>query len=203
MSENAVPKIEGHATFYTHLKSGKVDKARMIGLDGERFVEQILVGRKYYEAPIITSRICGICPVIHNVTSVRAIEDACKIEPSEQSVKLRKLMLAGQMIQSHALHLYLLVLPDFTGVGSSFELQKSHPKLFKQAIDLKKYADKIIEVIAGRAVHPVSNVPGGFKKLPTSSSLRELLKTSEDAIINAKKLLSFLLHLITPRFKGR
>ncbi len=198
---NSIPKIEGHATFYTHLKSGHVDKARMIGLDGERFVEQILVGRKYFEAPIITSRICGICPVIHNITSTRAIEDASGIESSEQTVKLRKLMLAGQMIQSHSLHLYLLVLPDFTGVGSSFELQKSHPELFSQAIELKKYADKIIDTIGGRAVHPVSNVPGGFKKLPTISSLKTLHQYSKDALVLAKKTVELFASFDYPEIK--
>lgn len=170
---DAVPKIEGHAAFYAHLKSGRVDKAKIIGLENDRFVEHILVGRKYYEAPVITSRICGICPTIHNITSTRAIEDACGINPSVQTKTLRKLMLYGQMIQSHSLHLYLLVLPDFMGISSSFELQKEHPKLFQNAIYLKQYADKILDVVGGRAVHPISNVPGGFKQKPSL----ELLKT--------------------------
>ena len=133
MKENSIPKIEGHATFYAHLKAGRIDKARIIGLDGERFVESIVVGRRYFEAPVITSRICGICPVIHNVTSTKAIEAACGIEVSKQTKELRKLMLCGQMIQSHSLHLYLLALPDFVGASSSFELQKTHPDLFQNA----------------------------------------------------------------------
>jgi len=185
----AVPKIEGHAAFYTHLKNGQVDKARIIGLENDRFVEKILLGRHYYEAPIITSRICGICPTIHNVTSTKAIETACGIVPSPQTTKLRKLMLSGQMIQSHSLHLYLLVLPDYVGVSSSFELQKTHPEIFQNAIELKKYADRILEVIGGRAVHPVSSVPGGFKAFPKHSSLKELLamapkveKIAEDTV---------------------
>jgi len=172
----AVPKIEGHATFYTHLRSGKIDKARIIGLDGDRFVEKILFGRKYWEAPIITSRICGICPVIHNITSAKGVEAALGIEVSQQTETLRKLMLCGQMIQSHALHLYLLVLPDFVGMSSSFELQKNHPDLFADAVALKKYADNIIETIGGRAVHPVSNVVGGFKKYPSLKTLKNLLE---------------------------
>lgn len=173
---NEVPKIEGHATFYTHLRSGRIDEARIIGLDGDRFVEKILFGRKYWEAPIITSRICGICPVIHNITSAKGVEAALGIKVSEQTETLRKLMLCGQMIQSHALHLYLLVLPDFVGMSSSFELQKNHPDLFANAVALKKYADSIIETIGGRAVHPVSNVVGGFKKYPNKNTLKALLE---------------------------
>jgi len=185
----AVPKIEGHAAFYAHLKNGQVDKARIIGLENDRFVEKILVGRKYWEAPIITSRICGICPTIHNVTATKAIEAACGIEVTEQTKTLRKLMLAGQMIQSHSLHLYLLVLPDFVGASSSFELQKNHPDLFKNAIELKRYADKIIETIGGRAVHPIASVPGGFKSYPTKDKLKELVEISAKVLEIAKQTL--------------
>lgn len=179
MSENAIPKIEGHAAFHAHLRAGRIEEAQVIGLENDRFVEKILFGRKYYEAPVITSRICGICPVIHNVTSVRAIEDACNITPSGQTVKLRKLMLCGQMIQSHSLHLYLLVLPDFVGASSSFELQKNHPDIFKNAIMLKQYSDMIVEAIGGRSVHPVSNVPGGFKSFPSIKKLKNILEESK------------------------
>lgn len=186
---NSVPKIEGHAAFYTHLKNGRVDKARIIGLENDRFVEKILVGRKYWEAPIITSRICGICPTIHNVTATRAIEAACSIKPTDQTIELRKLMLAAQIIQSHSLHLYLLVLPDFVGVSSSFELQKHHPEQFKNAIDLKKYADKIIETIGGRAVHPIASVPGGFKSYPRQSDLVSLIEMSDQALHTAEETL--------------
>ena len=192
---DSVPKIEGHATFYAHLKSGHIDKARIIGLDGDRFVEKILFGRKYFEAPIITSRICGICPVIHNITSAKAVESALKIEVTSQTKTLRKLMLCGQMIQSHSLHLYLLVLPDFVGMSSSFELQKNHPKLFNNAVILKKYADSIIETIGGRAVHPVSNVVGGFKKFPSIDNLKKLKDQFEQvkdiALDTIKLFLSF------------
>lgn len=180
MAQSAVPKIEGHAAFYAHLRSGRVDKAQMIGLENDRFVEKILFGRKYYEAPIITSRICGICPTIHNITSTRAIEEACGITPSAQTIQLRKLMLCGQMIQSHSLHLYLLVLPDFVGVSSSFELQKDHPDLFKNAITLKQYADLLLDTVGGRAVHPIANVPGGFKSFPTKTELKALLEKSKE-----------------------
>lgn len=179
---NAVPKIEGHAAFYAHLRAGKVDKAQMIGLENDRFVEKILYGRKYFEAPIITSRICGICPTIHSTTSIKAIEDACSITPSHQTKELRKLMLCGQMIQSHSLHLYLLVLPDFVGASSSFELQKSHPELFKNAILLKQYADAVLDTIGGRAVHPIADVPGGFKHFPEKTRLKELLAKSNEII---------------------
>ena len=198
---NNIPKIEGHAAFYLHLKNGQVDKARMIGLENDRFVEKILVGRSYWEAPIITSRICGICPTIHNVTSTKAIEAACGITPSAQTKELRKLMLAAQMIQSHSLHLYLLILPDYVGASSSFELQKLHPELFQNAIELKKYADKIIEVVGGRAVHPISNVAGGFKSLPKKKELENLLEMSKPITEIAEKTLRLFAGLHFPEIE--
>ena len=197
----SVPKIEGHAAFYTHLKNGHVDKARIIGLENDRFVEKILLGKKYWEAPIITSRICGICPTIHNVTATRAIESACGITVSSQTKKLRELMLSAQMIQSHSLHLYLLVLPDFVGVSSSFELQKSHPELFKNAIALKKFADKVLEVIGGRAVHPITSVPGGFKAYPSKDNLTGLLPLLQEAEKKAAETLQLFSSFTYPEVK--
>ncbi len=187
MPREAVPKIEGHAAFYTHLQAGRVEKAQMIGLENDRFVEKILFGRKYYEAPIITSRICGICPTIHNVTATKAIEVACGITPTEQTDNLRKLMLCGQMIQSHSLHLYLLVLPDFYGLSSSFELQKNHPEIFKEAISLKQFADAILDTVGGRAVHPIANVPGGFKSYPKIDKLKLLFEEAKRNLEIAEK----------------
>lgn len=197
----AVPKIEGHAAFYAHLRAGRVDEARMIGLENDRFVEKILFGRKYYEAPIITSRICGICPTIHSTTSIRAIEDACSISPTKQTVELRKLLLCGQMIQSHSLHLYLLVLPDFVGASSSFELQKSHPELFQNAITLKRYADAIIDTIGGRAVHPIADVPGGFKHFPEKKKLQNLIKDFKDMAEIARKTVELFASFSYPAVK--
>ena len=197
----AVPKIEGHAAFYAHLRAGRVDEARMIGLENDRFVEKILFGRKYYEAPIITSRICGICPTIHSTTSIRAVEDACSISPTHQTKELRKLLLCGQMIQSHSLHLYLLVLPDFVGASSSFELQKSHPELFQNAITLKRYADAIIDTIGGRAVHPIADVPGGFKHFPEKKKLQNLIKDFKDVAEIARKTVELFASFSYPEVK--
>lgn len=200
MSES-IPKIEGHAAFYAHLRAGRVDEARMIGLENDRFVEKILFGRKYYEAPIITSRICGICPTIHSTTSIRAIEDACGITSTKQTVELRKLLLCGQMVQSHSLHLYLLVLPDFVGASSSFELQKSHPDLFQNAITLKRYADAIIDTIGGRAVHPIADVPGGFKHFPDKKKLKSLIDDFKDVAEIARKTVELFSSFSYPQIK--
>jgi coenzyme F420-reducing hydrogenase alpha subunit len=194
-----VPKIEGHALFYLHLQRGEIKDARIVGLNGERFTEGLVRGRNYEDAPIITSRICGICPTIHNLTSIRAIEEAMEVKVSAQTETFRRMMLMGQMIQSHALHLYLLVLPDYLGVDNAFELQKEHPEHWRIAVNLKKIGDKIIEVFAGRATHPISSIVGGFSKIPETEQLVELVDLVKKAKDDAKILLRLFAGLDFPR----
>jgi len=176
----------------------KNSQAQIGAFESERFFEKILVGRKFWEAPIITSRICGNCSAIHNITSIKAIESACSINPSLQTQKLRKLMICGQMIYSHSLHLYWEVLPDFVGIGSFFELQKSHPDLFQNAISLIRYAEKILETFGGRTMHLIASVPGGFKSYPKKQSAKILLAESQDALGAAEKTLRLIAFLNYP-----
>lgn len=194
-----VPKIEGHALFYLHLKRGEIKDARIVGLQGERFTESLVKGRHFTDAPVITSRICGICPTIHNLTSIRAIEEAMGVKVSEQTETFRRLMLMGQMIQSHALHLYLLVLPDYLGIDNAFLLQQEHPQHWQIAVNLKKLGDRIIEVFAGRATHPISSVVGGFSRIPTKTEIEALLKELKPVIQDVKTMLALFNDLDTPK----
>lgn len=196
-----VPKIEGHALFYLHLKRGEIQDARIIGLNGERFTESLVRGRGIEDAPVITSRICGICPTIHNITSIRAIEEAMNVKVSPQTENFRRLMLMGQMIQSHALHLYLLVLPDYLGVDNAFQLQKEHPEHWQVAVNLKKAGDRIIEVFAGRATHPISSVIGGFTKMPDRERVASLLKTVRVASDDSLTMLRLFSSLSFPELR--
>lgn len=203
MSKELILKIDDHATFFTHLKNESAFHAKLAGLENDRYIEKILFGKKYYEAPIITSRICGACSTAHNIASTKAIETACGIMPSKQTIDLRRILLCGQMIQSHSLHLYLLVLPDFIGANSLFELQKSHPELFSNATKIKYYADAIIEAIGGRTIHPITNVPGGFKKFPEKEILKSLLQKSEEALEISKKTIQLFQSFDYPKISRK
>lgn len=198
MTNKAVSKTESHTTFYIRPQNNKVKKASIVGLNSERFIEKILVGRKYYEAPVITSRICGSCSVVHSTTSAKAMENALGIKASNQTETLRKLLLCGQMIQSHSFHLYYSVAPDYLGLSSFFELQKNHPDIFIKAIKLKKYADTIVETIGGRAVHPISNVIGGFTKLPDKEKLNRILELYSEIFEIAEETVRFFASLNLP-----
>ncbi len=188
ISKEFIAKIEGHGSI--HVDWDK-NEAKLKILEGERLFEGILEGRTAEEAHWITPRICGVCPIAHNLASVFACENALGITPNETTLLLRKLMLAGQMIQSHFLHLFFLALPDYIGIDRGTELNKKNPKAFQMALDLKEVSDEIAQTVAGRNVHPTTTTVGGFHKLPTKESLEnllELLKKTRKAAENTVKL---------------
>jgi len=166
-----IAKIEGHGSLMIDFTE---NTAELNVHEGERLFEDILVGRSYKDGVFIPQRICGVCPTAHCIATIKALEDAFKVVPSETTRNFRKLMLAGQMIQSHALHLFFLVLPDYLKVDSALSLAQSDPDKFKLALDLKNAGDKIVEVIGGRPVHPITPMVGGFSKLPKVKELEEL-----------------------------
>lgn len=197
---NEVNKIEGHISFQAALEKGDVKSAKITVEEGARMIEGILIGRNYYEAPIISSRICGICPVVHNLTSVKALEDALGIKISQQTLSLRKIMLAAQIVQSHALHLYFCSLPDFFKLSDNFKLLEKFPEEGKKAITIRGYVNKAVEVIGGRAIHPINSVVGGFNVMPKEKDLQELRKEVKDILKNAVSLAEFFEKLKYPKF---
>lgn len=197
---NEINKIEGHISFQAALEKGDVQSAKITVEEGARMIEGILIGRNYYEAPIITSRICGICPVVHNLTSIKALEYALGVKISEQTFQLRKIMLAAQIVQSHSLHLYFCSLPDFFCLSDDFKLFNKFPNEGKKAISIRNFANKIVEVIGGRAIHPINSVVGGFNVAPINSDLRDLQKEAGNLLKTAVELAEFFEKLKYPKF---
>lgn len=173
LSDKFIAKIEGHGSLEIDWQKNKVE---LHIHEGERLFEGMLVGRTIEESHWITPRICGVCPIAHNLTSLRACEDGLKIKISETTGLLRELMVCAQMIQSHVLHLFFLSLPDFLGIDRGTELIKKDPESFKAALMLKEISDEIATVIAGRNVHPTTTTIGGFHKAPSKTDLEKLLK---------------------------
>jgi len=197
---NEINKLEGHISFQAALENGNVKEARVIVEEGARLIEGILIGRDYSEAPIITSRICGICPVVHNLTSVKALEDCLDIKVSDEVINLRKIMLASQIVQSHALHLYFCSLPDFFEMSDNFKLLKKFPKEGKKAIVIRNFVNKVVEIIGGRAIHPINSVVGGFNVAPAKSDLRDLQKQVKELLKISIELAEFFEKLEYPKF---
>lgn len=195
-----IAKIEGHAGFTADIVGGNVKKARLDVLEGARLLEGILRGRHATEVSQIASRICGICPVVHNLTSLKALENALGIEVSEQTALLRKLLMLGQILNSHSLHLFFFSLSDFFGIKDDLSLIKKFPGYTKEALALREFGNRLIEVIGGRSIHPLTPVIGGFSKLPDKNKLGMLFGQSEEAIKNAFRLASLFAKLKYPDF---
>ncbi len=180
-------RVEGEGKVIINEKDGKIESVVLNIFEPPRFIEGILVGRKYDVIPDITARICGICPVAYQMSGVQAIESAFGIDVDKKVEKLRKLYYYGEWIQSHSIHVFFLHLPDFYGKSSIFEIAKEKAELLKDALKIKSVGRKIVEIIGGRVVHPVSVKAGGFTRYPEKEELKNLIPLIEESIELAKK----------------
>ena len=176
-------RVEGHGNIVVNMKEGVLEKAELQIVEAPRYFEAMLKGRSFHEAAIITSRICGICSLGHQLTSLKATEAALGLEVSEQTVLLRKLLIHGATLQSNVLHAYFLAAPDLLGEGSVFPLIKSHPVVVMRALRMKRLANDIGDAVSGRAVHPITPVPGGFTSIPSAKVLRGLKERLEKEMV--------------------
>lgn len=180
---------------------GDVKSAKFEVQEGIRLIEGILIGRHYADMPIIAQRICGICPVVHNLTAIKAIENTFKIDVSDETKSLRKLLEWAQIIHSHALHLFFLSLADFLDIENDLKLVEEYPKESKKAIAIREYGMEIIKIIGGRVVHPLTNEVGGFKKVPKPEELQKLIAKGENILPIALELGEFFKKIKFPNFK--
>lgn len=178
-----VTRVEGHGNIVVNAKNGVLEECKLEIVETPRFFEAMLRGRPYTEASHITSRICGICAVGHATASLRASENALGVELSEQVWLLRKLIFFGEMLDSHVLHTYMLVAPDFLKVGSVIPLASTAPEVVLRALRIKKLSGDLCALIGGRHTHPIAMNVGGFTHLPTVDEL----KTLRARLIEARK----------------
>lgn len=167
-------RVEGHGNIVVDVKNGEVKECRFEIVEAPRFFEAFVRGRPYHDINHIVSRICGICSVGHSTTSTRATEKAMGVELTEQGWLLRKLNLHGEILDSHILHTYYLVAPDFFGVPSVIPLVETNREVVERALRLKKLAGDLCAMISGRHTHPCALVVGGFTHTPTERELRAM-----------------------------
>ena len=179
-------KIEGHGTLKINFKKAKVEFEPE---ESERLVEGLLLGKNFLQAPFITSRICGICPVAHNICSFSAIENALSINVSEETILLRRMLLHGQIIKSHLLHLFFFVLPDLADEKSSIRLSQKYPAEFHTMLNIKRAADKILQEIGGSPVFPSNTILAGFRTPPSQDKLFAVREIIYDVLDEAQDLI--------------
>lgn len=169
-----VTRVEGHGNIVVDVKDGVLTQCDLQIVETPRFFEAMLRGRSYEDASHLTSRICGICAVGHATASLRATEQALGITLSPQTTLLRKLNFHGEILDSHILHIYMLVAPDYLGLGSVIPLAKSAPEVVLRALRMKQLAGDLCAAICGRHTHPISMTVGGFTHFPKVSDLKAL-----------------------------
>ena len=168
-------RVEGEGGLTVRVTDGRVTSVELNIFEPPRLFEALLRGRALEEAPDITARICGICPVAYQMSAVHALEAALGVTISPEIRRLRRLLYCGEWIESHALHIYMLHAPDFFGLASGLELAQQFPHEFRRGLRLKKHGNQILEVLGGRAIHPVNVAVGGFYRAPRRDELAGLL----------------------------
>jgi len=168
-------RVEGEGAMHVKIRNKKVEEIQLKIFEPPRFFEAFLRGRDFREAPDITARICGICPIAYLLGASQAMEDACGVTVKGPLRDLRRLIYYGEWIESHILHMAMLHAPDFLGYEDAIQMAKDHPDVVKNALRLKKAGNDIMIVMGGREIHPINLKVGGFYKVPRKRDLRGLL----------------------------
>jgi len=179
-------RVEGEGALYVRIKNSQVVDVKLKIFEPPRFFEAFLRGRAFTEAPDITARICGICPIAYQMSAMHALEDAFGVVVDGQLRALRRLIYCGEWIESHTLHVYMLHAPDFLGYESAFHMAKDHAEIVQRGLQLKKAGNEIVTLLGGREIHPINVRVGGFYKVPTRrelAPLEERLKWARDAAL--------------------
>ena len=182
----ALARVEGEGAMYVRVRGDEVLDVQLQIFEAPRLFEALLRGRSNVEAPDITSRICGICPIAYQMSACAAIEDALGVTVGEEIRALRRLVYCGEWLESHALHLYMLHAPDFLGYESAFAMAADHGEIVSRGLRTKKAGNALISVIGGREIHPVNIRVGGFYRAPRRADLeplREQLETAREEAI--------------------
>ncbi len=186
-------RVEGEGALHIKLKGDRVQDVKLKIFEPPRMFEAFLRGRHFSEAPDITARICGICPVAYQMSAVHAIERALGIAIDPAVRLLRRLFYCGEWIESHALHVYMLHAPDFLGYEDVIQMAKDHKPAVEQALRLKKIGNHLVSVMGGREIHPISAAIGGFHRVPAKPELRALvedLKWAREASVLTARLVA-------------
>ena len=172
-------RVEGEGAMLVRIRGGALEEVQFKIFEPPRFFEALLRGRQFTEAPDITARICGICPVAYITSACNAMEALCGVELPEEIRNLRRLVYCGEWVESHVLHTAMLHAPDFLGYAGAVEMARDHRDLVETALRLKKAGNALMRVVGGREVHPVNLRAGGFYKAPSRGEVRALVPELE------------------------
>ena len=175
----ALTRVEGEGGLHIRMNGDVIEDVQLSIYEPPRFFEAFLHGRALEEVPDLTARICGICPVAYQMSSIHALEVALGVQVSPEIRRLRRLLYCGEWIESHALHMHLLHAPDFFDADSGIDLASRFPDEINRGLQLKKHGNTLLEVLGGRAIHPINVAVGGFYRAPRKAELQKLIPDFE------------------------
>lgn len=196
-------RVEGEGALHIKIKNNKVSDVKLKIFEPPRLFEAFLRGRKFSEAPDITSRICGICPVTYLMAASHAMENAAGVSIDGPIRELRRLLVCGEWLESHYLHIYMLHAPDFLGYQDALQMAKDHPEVVATALQLKKLGNDICTILGGREIHPINSRVGGFYKAPSKKDLEPLKERLKWAIEEGEKAVVWTGSLPFPDFEQK
>ncbi|MFN5272410.1 MAG: Ni/Fe hydrogenase subunit alpha [Planctomycetota bacterium] len=195
-------RVEGEGALNIRLRGPNIERVELNIYEPPRFFEALLRGRPIEDVADITSRICGICPIAYQMTAVQALESILGVQVHPQIAMLRRLVYCAEWIESHVLHIHLLHAPDFFDCHSAVELAQRFPMEVKRGLRLKQTGNRILEVLGGRAIHPINIAIGGFYRLPKVQELRDLIPRIEQGLSDAIDAARWLASLPLPNFSS-
>jgi len=198
---NTLARVEGEGGLEIRIRDNRVTDVKLKIYEPPRFFEAFLRGRDCHEAPDLTARICGICPVAYQMSAVHAIENALGVQVEGQLRSLRRLLYCGEWIESHVLHVAMLHAPDFLGYDDAFQIARDHPALVQNALQLKKAGNAIVTLLGGREIHPINVRLGGFYRVPSRQELAPLAEQLKGARDIALEIVRWTGTLPFPEFQ--
>jgi len=191
-------RVEGEGALELKIRDGAISALKLRIFEPPRYFEKFLEGRSFEEVPDIVARICGICPVAYQMSAVHAFESIYATAPGPWVREMRRLIYCGEWLESHALHIHLLALPDFLGFDSVVGMAEKHPAEVRRGLLLQGLGNDLIKLLGGRSVHPVGAKVGGFYHAPREDEVAALLQRLRSALPEAEALLAWIATLELP-----
>ena len=196
-----IARVEGEGSLRLHVRDGAVVEAHLAIFEAPRYFEQLVVGRTPDEVLDIVARICGICPIAYQMSAVHAFEAAAGVTIDPAVHALRRLLYCGEWIESHALHVYLLHAPDFLGRANAMELAQIDRPAVERGLFMKRVGNRLVSILGGRPIHPVSVRVGGFSSAPNVEALRAIRPELETALAGAQATVDWVATFEAPVFE--
>lgn len=191
-------RVEGEGALEFTARQGRIENLHLKIFEPPRLFEKFLEGQCYTEVPVMAARVCGICPIAYQMTSIRALERLFQVDPGPWVHDMRRVVQCAEWLQSHALHIHLLAAPDFLGYDNAIAMAVDHPDTVKRGMKLQGLGNDLMALLGGRSVHPIGLRVGGFYRAPEKSEVQAMVQRLQDALADARDVVTWIAKLDLP-----